>query len=728
MESLYSSLIVFSGFALTLVGVFLLASERRLRNKRRGREAAETNQSAKPVRSSTAGQDADAHSSLELTTKNAALAQEISSLSRELEEKQRRLDEYRNQQHRLLSVQSDNQQLRETIDSLRNQLDKTEERSTRRIQEVDDHRATLQADTAGLRRQLAEKEAAIESLQSALQQAAKMQAENQALCVENQRLQEEAVKFQAQLQTNEERLNATSAQHNAIVEQRAQLQSDFSESKHQAERLVAKNTELLEGVSKLSEKLIASEKNFDELQRIQENQRLENQRVLETNDKLQCEIAELHGQLTTAQSQLAAYVERNEKLKTESGELQQELEQRKASIDELRNAERRHAAMQSESQGLRMQNQVLQQELEKHRIQLNASEMRLQQSADQNQELSDRCAHLEMEAADWKQRLEDSQPKVRELESVQQQLANVESREMIYREQQQKSQARIVDLERELAQAKNQQASQEMERLCQELGDENRGLRAQVSQWQQRLVGGEENQKQVSILRQQLAELRTEHARLIDEKGQAQNKIVANSEPVRDVPRATSDSETSLLQSTTNNLAELSLNSVGAEETRGDQTDHESRDAAASTRAAKDVKAAPVGRTTATQKWRFRAVPAVVVVLIASAAFVGFLGTQFSTSNEPAVAPEPSANEFAADEDPKTQAKPAPRLRGTFQTIRSTEVYTGPSENAALIANIGPGMKLNVISSSDGWLEVRSKHGRPPGFIRQEAAVRIGQN
>jgi hypothetical protein len=45
-----------------------------------------------------------------------------------------------------------------------------------------------------------------------------------------------------------------------------------------------------------------------------------------------------------------------------------------------------------------------------------------------------------------------------------------------------------------------------------------------------------------------------------------------------------------------------------------------------------------------------------------------------------------------------------------------------------LIASIGPGMKLNVVDSSNGWLEIRSKHGRPPGFIRQEAAIKIGQN
>ena len=720
MESLYSSLIVFSGVTITLLGAFLLASERQLRNKQRELDNFKRPQGAKPIQSSTAGEQGEAPLAAELVTENATLANEISSLSSQLEDKQRRLDEYRNQQHRLLSIQSDNQQLRETLDSLRTQLEKTDEQSTRRIQEVDDQRATLQADVAALRQQLAEKDAATESLQNALQQAATIQAENRSLCIENQRLQEEAVQFHAQLQTNEERFNATSARHNLVAEQHAQLQVDFADSKRHVEELIEKNNELLEKVGQLSTRLTASEKSLDDLHSIQENQRLENQHVLETKDRLQCEMAELHRQLTTAQSQLDSYVERNEKLQTESGELKQELEQRKASMDELRNVERRHAGIQSESQALQMQNQVLQQELEKHRIQLNSSEMRLQQSVDQNQELSDRCAHLEAEVADWKQRREESQAKIRELEAVQQQLANIESREMIYREQQQKLETRIVDLERELAEAKNQTAAQETERLCQELGDENRRLPAEVSQWQQRLVGGAENRKQVNILREVVGELQLGDERFVDEKLRAQNAIVTSGEPVEDAPHSLPDaSEISCRQTTGNSTGEQSSIQDGLNEPRGKE---------AFTEVARDIKAAPFGPASTKRKWSSRAVPAVVIVLIASAVFVGLLGTQFSTSTEPGVAPEPSANEFAADEDPKPQTKAAPRLRGTFETIRSAQVYGGPSENAALIANIGPGMKLNVINSSDGWLEVRSKHGRPPGFIRQDAAVRIGQN
>jgi SH3 domain-containing protein len=114
--------------------------------------------------------------------------------------------------------------------------------------------------------------------------------------------------------------------------------------------------------------------------------------------------------------------------------------------------------------------------------------------------------------------------------------------------------------------------------------------------------------------------------------------------------------------------------------------------------------------------------------LLAGAAVTGFLGDNFSTSRESAVARETNSDEYTAEAVAKPAAKPAARRAGIFETIRATQVYSGPSENSAVIANIGRGMKLNVVDSSDGWLEVHSKHGRPPGFIRQDAAMRIGRD
>jgi hypothetical protein len=56
-------------------------------------------------------------------------------------------------------------------------------------------------------------------------------------------------------------------------------------------------------------------------------------------------------------------------------------------------------------------------------------------------------------------------------------------------------------------------------------------------------------------------------------------------------------------------------------------------------------------------------------------------------------------------------------------------VYAAPNELSQLIGEIEPGVKVSVVNIRDGWLEIHSKHGRPPGFIRREVAVRIaGRN
>jgi hypothetical protein len=402
--------------------------------------------------------------------------------------------------------------------------------------------------------------------------------------------------------------------------------------------------------------------------------------------------------------------------------------------------------MHSEHQELYVENRRLQEELDTHRIQLNESEARLQQSAGRNQEVADRCARLEEEVSDCKQQLEDSRAKAREVEVAQQQLANVESREMIYREQQEKLEALIVDLERELTEGKNQvqaldethQRLGETERVCEELAEENRRLGEEASLWQERLAASEENQRQVSKLRQQLDELQTEHARLINEKRHAQQELAANGEPIAVSSLLASDSDgATIFQSAANTVAELSSDLGKSPATNVDEgmpteiaiSESKSPDSDSNDARGDVVKghASWVVWNSVEPKWRVGVVAAVVVV-IAGVVAMGFLGTNSSTSKELAVATETRSDEFTAPPVTKPQAKPASRLRGTFETIRPTQIYGGPSENSELIANIGAGMKLNVVDSSGGWLEIRSKHGRPPGFIRQEATVRIGQN
>ena len=69
--------------------------------------------------------------------------------------------------------------------------------------------------------------------------------------------------------------------------------------------------------------------------------------------------------------------------------------------------------------------------------------------------------------------------------------------------------------------------------------------------------------------------------------------------------------------------------------------------------------------------------------------------------------------------------KPEARVAAIYEITRTSRVYAEPSELSQLIGDIEPGMKVSVVNSRDGWLEIHSIHGRPPGFIRRDVAVRI---
>ena len=58
-----------------------------------------------------------------------------------------------------------------------------------------------------------------------------------------------------------------------------------------------------------------------------------------------------------------------------------------------------------------------------------------------------------------------------------------------------------------------------------------------------------------------------------------------------------------------------------------------------------------------------------------------------------------------------------------YQTVRSTSVFEEPSASSRKVGNITNGTKVRVVGSTDDWLEVRSKQGRAPGFIRRDDAV-----
>jgi hypothetical protein len=141
--------------------------------------------------------------------------------------------------------------------------------------------------------------------------------------------------------------------------------------------------------------------------------------------------------------------------------------------------------------------------------------------------------------------------------------------------------------------------------------------------------------------------------------------------------------------------------------------------------------ATPVNQIPKRNQSRAAAISAIVVLAVAAGSVAGILGTRYF-----AFIDAPVTREFTPDErstpseavSQTTEPKSAPSLQGKFKIVRATAVYSGPTEKSALITRIEPGIKINVVGSRDGWLEIRSKYGRPPGFVREETAVKIDQN
>lgn len=287
------------------------------------------------------------------------------------------------------------------------------------------------------------------------------------------------------------------------------------------------------------------------------------------------------------------------------------------------------------------------------------------------------------------------------------------------KQQQEKFEALIRDLERDLAEGKSQVAAleethkrlQESERICQGLADENRRLGEELAGWQERFAKSEESRRQVSMLRRQIETLQAEHAQVVDRNREIEEKLRASSDAGK-ISSAVADDPTG---------ARLT-----PELSRSDKTGGYLLGSGASALTADLTKAA---------RWivRNRRVGAVFAGVIV-AAIMGavtvkkILISKAPVSRVPIVIPP----EETAVRVPEAVSKPpintSSRIRGVFQTVRATQVFSKPSEDSALVANIGKGTKVNVVNSADGWLEIRSKHGRPPGFIRKEATERIGSN
>jgi hypothetical protein len=65
---------------------------------------------------------------------------------------------------------------------------------------------------------------------------------------------------------------------------------------------------------------------------------------------------------------------------------------------------------------------------------------------------------------------------------------------------------------------------------------------------------------------------------------------------------------------------------------------------------------------------------------------------------------------------------------GIYETTRATTVYEDPSPSSRVVSQIARGTRINVVSSSGDWLEVRSRRGNPPGYVRADDVRFVGRS
>ena len=62
-----------------------------------------------------------------------------------------------------------------------------------------------------------------------------------------------------------------------------------------------------------------------------------------------------------------------------------------------------------------------------------------------------------------------------------------------------------------------------------------------------------------------------------------------------------------------------------------------------------------------------------------------------------------------------------------YEVIRATTVREEPSGGARRITDINKGTKITVVRTVGDWLEVRSKQGNPPGYVRLDDAILVSR-
>jgi predicted nucleic acid-binding Zn-ribbon protein len=484
------------------------------------------------------------------------------------------------------------------------------------------------------------------------------------------------------------------------------------------------------------------------------------------------------GQLVTPQpnnsAELAELRARNQDLQNQLRTLTGKLELSARTIEELQATRHSTDAARATMQELHAANDRLKTEVDELRNRLQASEAHITGSAAGSQDADDRHAQLQREMMALKHELEESHAKLRELSSLQQKLASVDALEERHREERHRLESRIAELEKEISLGQENVRELESlrdrlaqsERIQETLRHESRQHDEEIARWRERIADGEENRRRLASLQAPYDQLIAKQAALAEQQREFQDELAGFARmmalPAQEKPPMSSPSHSS---------SPAGEHSTGADDkTRASAMSpavfanplENGTQGPSSIAPQGDPAAAPEHKTPR----RFGIFSAIIILAAAAVLGSQYLNpnagepttpavvasaprvtvasvTALSSANQPTAiepatvtttsmtkdASKPAVNENREAPKPPLLAKQEPRAVGTYEITRASRVYAAPTESSELIGEIEPGVKVNVVDTRDGWFEIHSKHGRPPGFIRREVAARVaGRN
>ena len=496
--------------------------------------------------------------------------------------------------------------------------------------------------------------------------------------------------------------------------------------------LVAKNEELLQKVSSLSKKLEASESTLEQLETLRAHLNSKESEITELRwdrERLNAELTTLRTPLESNDPHPAAAIP-NSQSEAEIAALKEQLETSQAKIRDLESAPAQFADAESSQRAFeelqrslevstsQLQN-ALAAEQEKNKA-LEASQMRFMAMELRYQELGETNFQLREENAQHQQKL------------INQNQLQVE---------------RLVILRQRLEELRSKQA---------EVSEQDRLIQEEIVSMSQLLDLAPESTQQPASTNA----IHYDRHNILELTGE-ESADIAHGDIVERTPFGAPASEVRVLH----NDSFDKTNGISAEPPH-----HHSTSLTAAIIAGTPVTSELSRSGLKKKKRRFGIFPAAMGVLVVGGVLAAsFLGKD--SEQDPSATPNPSGVSTAAnmESQPKpaeTQSKDgdsidkpirvAPAIplappvdsriakvseKGTtasvkpssaswesYEIIQPTRVFSAPRADSQLIANIEPGTQVNVVDSRDGWLEIRSKHGRPPGFIQKTAAIRIGRN